>query len=346
MINKKMIKTKPSDLRALTEDPGSRNFFKDFWTARLRLIEKHLRYVFSKKVSAYNSILQTAMSYSVMSGGKRLRPVIVLAAAEASGMSPFKNSALLDGACAVELIHTYSLIHDDLPALDNDDYRRGKLSSHKKFGEDMAILAGDALLTMAFELLSRAIMRLKNRLDVSSAADIIGESAVAAGMDGMVGGQVADVKYSSKMLVSKTRQQGEEGGIAEPSRKKNFLSRYRRILDYIHLNKTARLIELSSVLGGLLAGAADRRKIALREYGRKIGLAFQITDDLLDDAPDSSDAKNFRLTYPSLYGRDAALKKAGELAREAVRALAVFPRESQAKKFLEQLAAFVVNRKK
>ncbi len=207
----------------------------------------------------------------------------------------------------------------------------------------MAILAGDALLTMAFELLSRAIRGLKDRIDASLAADIVSQTALAAGNEGMVGGQVADIKFSSKIFSKKIKT-------SPPSKIKTTfiktLKNYRRLLDYIHLNKTARLIELSCLLGGMLSGADSVKKKALSDYGRKIGLAFQITDDLLDDSPQSSDAKNFRLTYPSLYSRDEAVKQAENLCNGAVRSLGVFPSGSPARKFLEMMAEFILKRKK
>ena len=285
---------------------------------------------------SYPECIHEAMHYSLLAGGKRLRPGLVIAAAEAVGGD---RQAVLPFAVATELIHTYTLVHDDLPALDNDDYRRGTLSSHKKFGEDIAILAGDALLTMAFELLSRAIEGLKNHLTSQDAAQIIGQTALAAGREGMVGGQVADIRFSSKNINNVT--------IDEMKNKKSaFFRDCRKALDYIHLNKTARLIELSCLLGGLLVGANKKKKKALSDYGRKIGLAFQITDDLLDDTPDSSDARNFRLTYPAIYGKDKALQQAQILGHQASESLSVFEKNSPAKKFLQMLSYFISIRKK
>lgn len=242
------------------------------------------------------------MLYSLQAGGKRLRPALVLAAAEAvHGQAAAARNAL-PVACAIEYIHTYSLIHDDLPAMDNDDYRRGKLTNHKVFGEAMAILAGDALLTHAFHLIPKAA-RLGG-ISAEVALDIVEDLAMLAGARGMVGGQAADMK-------------GEQGitSIEE--------------LEYIHLHKTSDLIVFSVSAGGRIGGASAEQLEALRHYGRNIGLAFQIQDDILDLIGDekklgkktNSDVEQQKVTYPYLIGIEESKAQVKRLTREAKAAI-------------------------
>lgn len=236
------------------------------------------------------TVIHEAMRYAVLGGGKRVRPILAVAAAEACGAA---IEPLLVPFSALELIHTYSLVHDDLPALDNDDLRRGRKTTHVVFGEAIGILAGDALLTEAFSWLARSTDNVRAIAEVAEAID----------SKGMIGGQVADL----------------EGG--------NSLER----LEFIHRNKTAKLITASVMLGGLLAGAPQKNLDALRRYGQSIGLAFQIVDDLLDQERTSEelgktagkDAAQGKLTYPSLIGVDAARKRADELLRDAVENAAI-----------------------
>jgi geranylgeranyl diphosphate synthase type II len=239
------------------------------------------------------SSIHHAMRYSVMAGGKRIRPILCLEAARL-----FRPDAgVLNVACALEFIHTYSLIHDDLPALDNDDLRRGIPTCHKKFGEATAILAGDGLLTLAFETLAKAALPPERRVA------IIQEIATAAGTrDGMVGGQVADLEA--------------EGRPANAA-----------ILEYIHRSKTAALIRASIVSGALSGGAGDEDILHLRRFGELIGWAFQVTDDILDVEESSAalgktagkDQAQQKATYPAVFG----LAKSHEFARElALRAMA------------------------
>lgn len=282
----------------------------DYLCSRKKIIEHALRRFLP---SGFPEILYDAMRYSVFSDGKRFRPILVLAGAEMCGARP---ESVMEAACAIELIHTYSLIHDDLPAIDNDDFRRGKPTCHKKFSEDIAILAGDALLTYAFELLGKNIS--KRRLSALSAGKIVNEVAAAIGKDGMVGGQVADIIYS---------------GSGRRTAFKNIV--------YIHLNKTAKLIEISSKLGAMLSGAPKEKIISLGIYGRHIGLAFQIVDDLLDFEDGNSDIKNKRLTYPAFYGVEKSREIAMEHIRIAKKALKRFKKTG----ILESLADFVVERK-
>lgn len=245
------------------------------------------------------SVLSRAMRYSLFAGGKRLRPVLCLAAAEAVGLP---RKVALRPACALELVHTYSLIHDDLPALDDDDLRRGRPTSHVVFGEDIAILAGDALLTLAFEHLSdaRAYPRhLRGRI-----GDAVRELAIQAGSGGMVGGQVDDLRAE---------------------RKKPTLP---RVLS-IHRRKTGALLAASVRLPTILAGAPPRVLAALTRYGKAAGLAFQVVDDLLNLTGDAkslgkaagSDQARGKMTYPAAAGADAARRRVADLTRDAVDAL-------------------------
>ena len=234
------------------------------------------------------TVIHQAMRYAVLGGGKRVRPILAIAAAEACGAV---IEPLLVPFAALELIHTYSLVHDDLPALDNDDLRRGRKTTHVVYGEAMAILTGDALLTEAFVWLARA--------GQAKAIEVVAE---AINSQGMIGGQVADL----------------EGGLKPVSTLAD--------VEFIHRNKTAKLITASAMLGGLLAGASDAKLQALRRYGQAAGLAFQIVDDLLDQERTSEelgktagkDAAQGKLTYPALLGPEAARKRVDELLREAI----------------------------
>jgi geranylgeranyl diphosphate synthase type II len=231
------------------------------------------------------AVIHEAMRYAVLGGGKRIRPILAIAAAEACGADVER---WLVPFAALELIHTYSLVHDDLPALDNDDLRRGRKTTHVVYGEAIGILTGDALLTEAFSWLAR-----------SGRVEAIKEVASAIDSRGMIGGQVADL----------------EGG---PHTIDN--------LEFIHKNKTARLITASVLLGGLLANASERQLDALRKYGQAAGLAFQIVDDLLDQEQTSAelgktagkDAAQGKLTYPALLGAAEARKRLNALLEKAV----------------------------
>jgi geranylgeranyl diphosphate synthase type II len=237
--------------------------------------------------------IHRALRYSVMAGGKRIRPILCLEAART--FRP--DTGVLSVACALELIHAYSLIHDDLPALDNDDLRRGRPTCHKQFGEATAILAGDALLTLAFETLARAALPAERRVT------IIQEIAGAAGTrDGMVGGQVADLEAQAETATAET-------------------------LEYIHRSKTAALIRASIVAGAMSGGAGEEDLLRLRKFGELIGWAFQVTDDILDVEESSAalgktagkDQAQRKATYPALFG----LQKSHQFARElALRAMA------------------------
>lgn len=238
------------------------------------------------------ALIHEAMRYSVMAGGKRIRPILTLAAAETLG-SPDNADALRAG-CAVELLHTYTLIHDDLPCMDNDALRRGLPTCHIKFGEANALLAGDALLTLAFEMLGE-----------TGNARLVTELARAAGSQGVIGGQIEDLAAETSAPDSET-------------------------LEYIHLHKTADLIAVSLRMGAICAGGAEAEIAALSDYGTALGLAFQIIDDILDETADEeklgkpvgSDREQGKLTWVSLHGLDAARAKAAELTEAAGAALA------------------------
>ena len=240
-------------------------------------------------------VLKEAMDYSLQAGGKRLRPLLVIAACEALGGS---REAAVPVAAAIEMVHTYSLIHDDLPAMDNDDYRRGKLTNHKVFGEATAILAGDALLTHAFYSVVQASRRYG--VAAGSVLSIVEDLAEMAGPRGMVGGQVADME-------------GEQG-----------LTDLQQ-LQYIHLHKTGDLMIFSLLAGGRIAGADENQLEALREFGTQIGLAFQVQDDILDLIGDESklgkktgsDIKQHKVTYPYFIGLEASREEVERLTASA-----------------------------
>jgi geranylgeranyl diphosphate synthase type II len=247
-------------------------------------------------------VIVQAMRYSLLAGGKRIRPILCLAAAEAVGG---EAQAVLPAACALEMIHTYSLIHDDLPAMDNDDCRRGRATSHKVFGEDIAILAGDALLTEAFRLL--ADREGMPGMPPDRLLDVAREIAEAAGNRGMVGGQVLDIRAEGKAVGLET-------------------------LYAIHRRKTGALLRVSVRAGAILAGAGREALAGLSDYGAKIGLAFQIADDILNVEGDplvlgkgtGSDAARGKVTFPSLMGIEASRARAAELVAEAIASLAPF----------------------
>jgi geranylgeranyl diphosphate synthase type II len=249
--------------------------------------------------SAPPPVVHRAMRYSVMAGGKRLRPILVIAGAEAVGGHA---EVVMPTACALELIHTYSLIHDDLPAMDDDDYRRGQLTSHKVFGEAIAILTGDALLTLAFRLVAENAAHVK---DSRVICDVVAEIAGAAGTGGMVGGQVVDIESEGKTVTPET-------------------------LDYIHTHKTAALIRASLRVGAMLSGARPAALEAISAAGHFLGLAFQIVDDILDvegsleelGKTAGSDERKQKATYPAVHGLDASRRRARALLDEAQTALA------------------------
>lgn len=268
---------------------------------------------------AYPARLMEAMRYSVFAGGKRLRPILTLTAAEVVGGD---SDAVLPAASVLEYIHTYSMIHDDLPAMDDDDYRRGKLTNHKVYGEAMAILAGDALLTHAFEVLSSP--PLSERFPAALLQQASYRIARASGSFGMIGGQVMDILA-----------EGQDVGL--------------EVLEYIHRHKTAALLTASVTVGGILGGGTPEQVHALERYGHDVGWAFQIADDLLDVEGDAAvigkqvgrDAILEKATYPGLLGVEASRQRATELMHQGIAALADF---GPAAERLRQIAAYIVAR--
>ena len=267
--------------------------------------------------------LGAAMRYSLFAGGKRLRPILALASAEAVGADP---RAAMPAACAIEFIHTYSLIHDDLPAMDDDDWRRGQPTSHKVFGEAQAILAGDALLTHAFSIL--ATPNNFPSVPAETILQVVLEIADAAGPKGMVGGQSADIK--------------EEGTIQAQDAPS--------MLKYIHAHKTGALLTAAVRVGAIIGAANSEQLASLTTYGQKLVLAFQICDDILDATGDpellgkpvKTDAQHQKLTYVAVYGLQEAKHAAQRLATEASEALANF---DEAAEPLTALACYAIQRK-
>ncbi len=284
------------------------------------------------------SRLREAMAYSLLAGGKRLRPVLVLMACEACGGN---LEDAMPAACAIEMVHTYSLIHDDLPAMDDDDYRRGRLTNHKVFGEALGILAGDGLLTLAFEIMARDV-----RPAVVAAA-CCADLAFAAGASGMVGGQVADLEAESRNAGSSKVLAGETA--VEHESDQQTRAAQATELEAIHRRKTGRLIRSALTLGGRIAQADVATLGVLDHYGTCIGLAFQIADDVLDVTGTQDklgkgvgkDAGLGKLTYPSLIGLERSRQKAQELIDEACLAIAPWGERGQQ---LQAMARFVLER--
>lgn len=263
--------------------------------------------------------LMDAMRYSVFAGGKRLRPTLMLAAAESVGGN---SEPVLPAACALECIHTYSMIHDDLPAMDDDDYRRGKPTNHIIYGEAMAILAGDALLTHAFEMLSSPHLTTQFPADVL--LQVSRCMAHAAGSFGMIGGQVVDII-----------SEGQRVDLP--------------VVEYIHRHKTAALIEASTTIGGMLGGGSPEQVEALRSYGHQVGWAFQIIDDILDIEGDAAtlgkavgrDAELNKATYPAVLGVEASRQRAMALIQQGLERLSSFGDRAEP---LRQIAVYMVSR--
>jgi len=272
---------------------------------------------FTPEENIHPASLHTAMRYSLFAGGKRIRPLLCIAAAEAVGG---EAKQVLPTACALEMIHTFSLIHDDLPAIDNDDLRRGRPTAHRKFGEAMAVLAGDALHTLAFA----TIARHQQAADPLTIIAVIREIADASGTPGMVGGQVDDIAAEGVAISAET-------------------------LRSIHERKTGALLTASLYVGALLGGASAGKREALQRYGAQVGVAFQIVDDILDvvsddvtlGKPAGSDAKNDKATYPKLFGLETSGRMAQEAADSAIGALASL---GEAAEPLRCFARMVVNR--
>ena len=274
---------------------------------------------FLPPADTFPTSIHEAMRYSVFAGGKRLRPILVIGAAEVAGGA---IEPVLPTACAFELIHTYSLIHDDLPAMDDDDFRRGRPTSHKVFGEAVAILAGDALFTLGVRLLAESF--LVGAADPALLPQLLAEVTDAAGTPGMIGGQVVDIE--------------SEGRVVSPD-----------VLEYIHTHKTGALIRAAVRSGVLLSGASAEARQALTSYGERLGLAFQIVDDILDLEGDQetmgkavgSDQRKKKVTYPDLHGLEPARRMATDLIREAKDPLDLFGDKATP---LRALADFILAR--
>jgi len=280
------------------------------------LINKDLE-LYLKKKNNFQDIIYEAVNYSIFAGGKRIRPILTLASYE---LFDYNILIPMPFACAVEMIHTYSLIHDDLPAMDDDDFRRGKPSCHKKFGEDIAILAGDALLNKAYEVIFG--LNSKNNIPPKKIIKAGSILAHASGSEGMIGGQIVDLHH-----------------------KKNN----KEVLEYIHLHKTGSIINASSKIGGVLGGANDEELGYLDNFSKNLGLAFQVKDDILDvegrkediGKPSGSDVENKRLTYVTLLGVEKAKKLEKELIEKSISSLDYFGNNG---KCLRELAESLLNR--
>jgi geranylgeranyl diphosphate synthase, type II len=288
---------------------------KSYLESRQRKIDRALdRYLPKENVEP--ATIHKAMRYSLFAGGKRLRPILCLAAAEACGG---KIDNALPLACAMECIHTYSLVHDDLPSMDNDDFRRGRPTCHKVFGDGIAVLAGDALLTIAFEIVSHA--KPPHRYDPFT---LLREVAVAAGSRKLIAGQVADLEA-----------EGQKVSLAD--------------LRYIHQNKTAAILTASVCLGAMSANATAKELGAMTRFGRALGLAFQVIDDILDVTQTSEklgksagkDIAAQKATYPAIIGLDKSRVEAKRLTKEAHSALSIFGAKGDA---LHALANYLLER--
>lgn len=287
----------------------------DYLCQRRLRVDRELERLIPAAATVPESV-HAAMRHSVFAGGKRIRPILAIATAEACG----STSGIETAACALECVHTYSLIHDDLPALDDDDFRRGKPTCHKAYGEACAILAGDALLTLAFKILA------ESDLPAGTKVALVSELATAAGTEsGMIAGQVADLEAESR--------------VPEPSQ-----------VEFIHRSKTAALIRASVRFGAICARATSEQHAALSLYGEQIGLAFQIVDDVLDVVASSSalgktagkDASQSKATFPALYGIEGSRDRAACCLSAALGALDGFGAEARP---LREIAALIVARK-
>ena len=290
--------------------------FEEVWSERRELIEEALKKELHEG-RELDATLTKSMEYSLMAGGKRLRPILLMAAADACGKD---GRAFITSACALEMIHTYSLIHDDLPAMDDDNLRRGKPTNHVKFGAGMATLAGDGLLTMAFEVLTR-----EKNIRPETILSVIREVSVAAGTSGMVGGQAIDLESEGRRI---------------------DLTCLRRM----HMGKTGALFRAALRTGAILAGASEKELAALTQYAEAFGLAFQITDDILDvtgseaeiGKPVGSDRRNEKSTYVTLTSLARAQELADEAIESALSAVEIFGEKAS---FLKDLVRFLSHRR-
>lgn len=277
------------------------------------------------KEEGYAKTVMEAMNYSVLAGGKRLRPMLMW---ETAALFDDVGEAIYPFMAALEMIHNYSLVHDDLPAMDNDEYRRGRKTTHVVYGEGMAVLAGDGLLNYAFETAASAFDMAKSPEDYRRIGKAMQILAGKAGIYGMIGGQCADLN------AEETQEQISE-----------------EMLLYIHEHKTAALIQSAMMIGAILAGASGEETVSLEKCAHNIGIAFQIQDDILDvtgdqevlGKPIGSDEKNHKLTYVSMHGLKESKEQVEELSKEAVSILSSFPKRNL---FLEQLVEQLIYREK
>ena len=284
-----------------------RRFEKDM-KRKVELVTTTLERILSRK-DLIGRELREPVRYAIIGPGKRIRPAIVLWCCEM--ISGKVNHDAQIAAAAIEMVHTYSLIHDDLPAMDDDDYRRGRLTCHKKFDEATAILAGDGLLTLAFEVLAKEIKK------PAMAVRLVSELAAAAGPAGMVAGQMSDLEFEKKDADKK-------------------------MLQYIHINKTAKMFAAAAVMGGICGGAGEKQLVRLREYGLKVGLGFQIADDILDvcgttkqlGKTSGKDARQGKQTYPAVVGLAKSRELAERIAGEAIAALKPFGKKAESLRLL------------
>ncbi len=293
--------------------------FKDDLKVKIRQAEEIIK-EFLPKEEGYQKIICEAMNYSVLGGGKRLRPVLMQSTYELFGG---RGEVIKPFMAAIEMIHTYSLVHDDLPAMDNDDLRRGRATTHVVYGEGMAILAGDGLLNYAFETATKAFDYDADAKLIAGALKVLSKKA---GIYGMIGGQTVDIEAEAGKQVL-----NEE------------------TLMFIHKNKTAALIESSMMIGAILAGASDEDVKAMEKIAYNIGIAFQIQDDILDvigseemlGKPIGSDAKNEKLTYVTLKGLDTAKADVKKLSDEAITAIKMYENDEH---FLSELTRYLIDR--
>lgn len=294
--------------------------FKEEQKEKVEKIEAILR-EYLPEANGYQSVIMEAMEYSLMAGGKRLRPMLMM---ETYRLFGGETEVIYPFMAAMEMIHTYSLVHDDLPAMDNDEYRRGRKTTHIVYGEDMGILAGDALLNYAFETACKAFEQFpEESLRIGQALRVL---ARKAGIYGMIGGQVVDVKESGHQI-------DEE------------------VLDFIFRLKTGALIESAMMIGAILAGASKEDVKSMQKVAGKIGMAFQIQDDILDVCGDSallgkptlSDEENGKVTYVTIHGIDESRRYVTELSERAVRELEEIGGDNE---FLKELVIWLINRDK
>ncbi|MCM1175069.1 MAG: polyprenyl synthetase family protein [Blautia sp.] len=298
--------------------------FKETLNEKTTRMEEVLAH-FLPEERGFQKTVTEAMNYSVLAGGKRLRPMLM---SETWDMFGGKGELVEPFMAAIEMIHNYSLVHDDLPAMDNDEYRRGRKTTHVVYGEGMAVLAGDALLNYAFETACLAFEKAQGAAEYEKAARAMSVLAGKAGIYGMIGGQCADIEAEK-----------HQENVTE------------ELLLFIHEHKTAALIQSAMMIGAILAGADEEQVAAVEKCAYHIGVAFQIQDDILDvtgsqevlGKPIGSDAKNNKITYVTLHGLEKSSEKAEALSNEAIRILASFPKRNL---FLEELVKQLISREK